>query len=127
MKQDEYKHPVENILRDALDNLKNIVDIGTVVGDVIKTPNGATIIPISKIMLGYVGGGGEYTETKPKQSRAPFATGSGAGLTVHPIGFLIEENDQIRYVKTDRDDMSQVLKMANDFLHIISKETPNEK
>ncbi len=122
MKENEYKHPIENILSEALQNLKSIVDIGTVVGDVIKTPSGATIIPISKVMLGYVGGGGEYTETKPKQSRPPFATGSGAGLSVQPIGFLIEENDVIRYVQTNTtESISKFINVTSDVLRLFKK------
>ena len=115
MKENEYKHPIENILSEALSNLKNIVDIGTVVG--------ATIIPISKIMLGYVGGGGEYSETKPKQTRAPFATGSGAGLSVQPIGFLIEENGVVRYIQTNTtDSLSKLVNVTSDVLRLLKKE-----
>lgn len=54
-------HPIENVLNEALNNLKNIIDINTVVGDAIKTDSGVVIIPISKVSLGYVGGGSEMT------------------------------------------------------------------
>lgn len=112
------KHPIENIMSEALQNLKSIVDISTVVGDAIKTPNGATIVPISKVTLGYIGGGGEYVETKPKKADLPFASGSGAGLNVHPIGFLIEENNSIRYVQTNTtDSLNKIVNIVCDILH----------
>ena len=111
------KHPIENIMSEALQNLKNIVDISTVVGDAIKTPNGTTIVPISKVTLGYIGGGGEYVETKPKRADLPFASGSGAGLNVQPIGFLIEENDEIRYVQTNTtDNLNRLINITCDLL-----------
>lgn len=111
------KHPIENIMSEALQNLKNIVDISTVVGDAIKTPNGTTIVPISKVTLGYIGGGGEYVETRQKKADLPFASGSGAGLNVQPIGFLIEENDEIRYVQTNTtDNLNRLINITSDIL-----------
>lgn len=123
------KHPIENIMSEALQNLKNIVDISTVVGDAIKTPNGTTIVPISKVTLGYIGGGGEYIETKPKRADLPFASGSGAGLNVQPIGFLIEENDEIRYVQTNTtDNLNKLIEITCDILKKIKdKGFNNEK
>jgi len=123
------KHPIENIMSEALQNLKNIVDISTVVGDAIKTPNGTTIVPISKVTLGYIGGGGEYIETKPKKADLPFASGSGAGLNVQPIGFLIEENDEIRYVQTNTtDNLNKLIEITCDILKKIKdKGFNNEK
>lgn len=123
------KHPIENIMSEALQNLKNIVDISTVVGNAIKTPNGTTIVPISKVTLGYVGGGGEFIETKPKKADLPFASGSGAGLNVQPIGFLIEENDTIRYVPTNTvDSITALINVTCDLLKKIKdKGVKNEE
>ena len=123
-----YKHPIEGVVKDTLENLKNIIDISTVVGDAIKTPNGSTIIPISKVTLGYVGGGGEYNNQKIKRITPPFATGSGAGMSVMPIGFLIEDNDSVRYVQTNTtDNLNKIIGLVNDILHKINKEKDNEK
>lgn len=112
----KYTHPIENVIEDTLANLKSIVDISTVVGDAIKTPDGNTIIPVSKVILGYVGGGGEYKDAKSTKINPPFATGSGAGVSVIPIGFLIENNGEIKYVPTEcSDNLTKVLDVATKF------------
>ncbi len=97
---DNNYHPIENVLNETLSNLKNIVDINTVVGEAINTPNGTVIIPISKISLGYVGGGGELSTTPVKKGEYPFATGTGAGVNITPIGFLIQDKEDTRFVQT---------------------------
>ena len=94
-------HPIENVLSDTLSNLKNIVDVNTVVGDAITTPNGSVIIPISKVCVGYVGGGGELSTKPVKRGEYPFATGAGAGLNIVPIGFLIQEENDTRFIQTN--------------------------
>ena len=93
-------HPIENVLSETLSNLKNIVDINTVVGDPIKTPNGTVVIPISRISLGYVGGGGELSTLPVKKGEYPFATGTGAGVNIVPIGFLIQDKEDTRFIQT---------------------------
>ena len=97
---DNNYHPIENVLNETLANLKNIVDINTVVGEAITTPNGTIVIPISKISLGYVGGGGELSTTPVKKGEYPFATGTGAGVNITPIGFLIQDKHDTRFVQT---------------------------
>lgn len=94
-------HPIENVLNETLKNIKNIIDINTVVGDAIQSPNGSVIIPISKISLGYVGGGGELSTTPVKKGEYPFATGTGAGVNIVPIGFLIQENENTKFIQTN--------------------------
>lgn len=94
-------HPIENVLSDTLLNLKKIVDINTVVGETITTANGTVIIPISKVCVGYVGGGGELSTKPVKKGEYPFATGAGAGVNIVPIGFLIQEKEETRFVQTN--------------------------
>lgn len=95
-------HPIESIMGTTMENLREMVDVNTVVGDAVQTPDGSTIIPISKVSFGFVAGGGEY-ETKPQtpaarpiQRRAPFAGGTGAGVSVCPLGFLIVGKGQVK-------------------------------
>lgn len=93
-------HPIENVLNETLSNIKNIIDINTVVGEPINSPNGSVIIPISKISLGYVGGGGELSTLPVKKGEYPFATGTGAGVNITPIGFLIQDDNDTRFIQT---------------------------
>lgn len=86
-------HPIENLMQTTLENIKDMVDVNTVVGEPIEAGNGSTIIPISRVSFGFVAGGGEYdTKHVPLDTTltaAPFAGGSGAGVSVQPVGFLV--------------------------------------
>lgn len=79
--------PVETVTDNAVKNIRSMVDSNTVIGDAITTPDGTTIIPVSKISIGFVSGGSDFaTKQNPKLC---FGGGSGAGLTVTPVSFLI--------------------------------------
>ena len=105
------KHPIEEVITDTLKNIKNIIEIDTIIGTPIKTENNNIVIPVSKVSVGYVGGGGEYYDTKIKKIDHPFALGSGAGMSIEPIGFLIEEKGIVRYVETGN--QSNLYKFVN--------------
>lgn len=98
--EEKQKHPIEEVITDTLKNIKNIVDIDTIVGNPFRTESNNLVIPISKVTIGYLGGGGEYYDTKIKKIDHPFALGSGAGISIDPIGFIVEENGVIRYIDT---------------------------
>lgn len=86
-------HPIQNLMQTTLENIKDMVDVNTVVGEPIESVNGTTIIPISRVSFGFVAGGGEYDGRTPKiengNTVSPFAGGSGAGVSVQPVGFLV--------------------------------------
>ena len=94
---------IEEIMNSAIDKIKNIVDTNTVVGEQIKTPTGF-ILPLTKISIGYVAGGGEYSAGE-KQIKTinsyPFAGGTGSGVSVQPVGFLCVEDGKISLLKLD--------------------------
>lgn len=92
-------HPIENLMSATMESLRDMVDVNTVVGEAISTPDGATVIPISRVSFGFVAGGGEYgapRKTEPGAGEHPFAGGTGAGVTVQPLGFLVTGPDQTR-------------------------------
>ena len=65
-------------------------------GDAVTTPDGSTVIPISKVSFGFVAGGGEYSLPASTLPEAPFAGGTGAGVSVQPMGFLVISQNQVR-------------------------------
>lgn len=91
------KHPIEGIMSATMENIRDMVDVNTVIGDAVTTPDGSTVIPISKVSFGFVAGGGEYS--LPAAAAAPdvpFAGGAGAGVSVQPMGFLVISQNQVR-------------------------------
>ena len=92
------KHPIEGIMTTTMENIREMVDVNTVIGDAVTTPDGSTVIPISRVSFGFVAGGGEYALPQAASSApdVPFAGGAGAGVSVQPMGFLIISQNQVR-------------------------------
>jgi sporulation protein YtfJ len=96
------KHPIENIMSTTMENIRDMVDVNTVIGEPITTQDGSTVIPISRVSFGFVAGGGEYRcPVSPKAldaacERMPFAGGTGAGVTIQPMGFLVTSDSSVR-------------------------------
>ena len=87
--------PISEILNVSLDNLKGLVDSGTVIGDPIVV-DGITIIPISKVSFGFASGGSELPTSKPN---APFGGGAGGGVSITPVGFLTISNGEVKMIQ----------------------------
>jgi len=95
------QHPIDNMMRTTMENIRGMVDVNTVVGSPVTGTQGTTIIPISKVSFGFVAGGGEYSmeDLRSKTLTAdnyPFAGGSGAGVSVQPVGFLVVGEDSVK-------------------------------
>lgn len=97
------KHPIESLMGTSMESIREMVDVNTVVGDPVQTQDGSTIIPISKVSFGFVAGGGEYpcgTMREPTEEM-PFAGGAGAGVSVHPMGFLVCSQSGVRLLSAN--------------------------
>jgi sporulation protein YtfJ len=85
---------IPEIIRSSMENIRSMFDANKIVGDPINTPQGTTIIPISKISVGIAASGFDYNPKKEAQPRPQnFGGGGGTGLTVNPVGFLIVDAD----------------------------------
>jgi len=82
------EHPIRDVMDTAMKNIKEMVDVNTIIGDPITAPDGTLIIPVSKVGFGFASGGSDFT-TKNTTSEPCFAGGSGAGVTITPISFLV--------------------------------------
>jgi sporulation protein YtfJ len=98
--QEQYKHPIEGLMKTAMQSIKEMVDVNTVVGDAVETNDGSVIIPISQVACGFAAGGGEYEtiNSAGRSDEMPFAGGSGAGVSVKPIGFLVVRMNDVRLI-----------------------------
>jgi len=78
-------------MKTTMESIREMVDVNTVVGDAVETPDGTVIVPISRVAFGFAAGGGDYEpeETSERQNGHPFGGGSGAGVSVRPVGFLV--------------------------------------
>ncbi len=90
-------HPVSDMLDNAMGKIRELVDANTVVGEAIHTPEGVTIIPISKISIAFAGGGSDFAAQKTRAEQGyPYGGGSGCGVKVHPVAFLVIRGENVR-------------------------------
>lgn len=90
-------------MKTAMESLKGMVDVNTVVGDPVETQSGDVIVPISRVAFGFATGGGEYAarNTAEENGEFPFAGGSGAGVSVQPVGFLVVGHGSVRMLPVE--------------------------
>ena len=79
-------HPINGLIDSALQNLRNLVDANTIIGQPINAADGTTIIPVSKVSFGFASGGSDLPTTKQGE---PFGGGAGGGVSIQPLGFLV--------------------------------------
>lgn len=95
----ENKHPVNEVMGITMDKLKEMVDVNTVVGTPITTAEGITVVPISKVSVGFVSGGSDFaTKNQPADRKNAFGGGAGAGVSIEPVGFLVIRNEAVKLI-----------------------------
>ena len=87
-----------NMLENTIAKIREMVDVNSVVGDPITTPDGVTIIPVSKISVGLGGGGSDFVSKNANRHENPFGGGVGAGVKVTPVAFLIVKEGSVRMI-----------------------------
>ena len=88
-------HPLPDMMNGTMAKIREMIGANAIVGDPITTPDGMTLIPISKVTFGFAGGGSEYVP-KTAPANNPFGGGTGAGVTITPIAFLICHEGNVR-------------------------------
>ena len=89
-------HKLPNMLDSTIAKIREMVDVNSVVGEPITTADGVTIIPVSKVSVGFGGGGSDFTTKNSTGKDNPFGGGVGAGVKVTPIAFLIVKEGSVR-------------------------------
>ncbi len=83
-----------NMLEATIQKIREMVDVNSVIGDPITTPDGVTIIPVSKVSVGFGGGGSDFVNSKGGEN--PFGGGAGGGVKVTPLCFLVVKDGNVR-------------------------------
>lgn len=90
-------HPLSDMMGTTMEKIRSMVDVNTIIGDPIQTPDGVTIIPVSKVSFGFGSGGSDFVGKHPSVTgQNPFGGGSGAGVTITPVSFLIVKGESVR-------------------------------
>ncbi len=107
----------------ALQNISALIDVNTVVGKPIKTDNNDYIVPVSKVTVGVLVGGGEYGKIGlfSKGNELPYSAGNGAIISMKPCGFLIKEGDGYKMLSVADNPYEKMIEKATDFMAEIKK------
>ncbi len=90
------EHPVQGMLGTAIEKIRSMVDSNTIIGDPIHPDDKTTIIPVSRVTFGFAAGG---SDVGAKASKEMFGGGSGAGVSVTPIAFLVISDGNVRTIQ----------------------------
>ena len=126
------QHPIQGLMTTAMESIKDMVDVNTIVGDAVQAPDGTVIIPISRVCFGFAAGGGEHSSTgkceksddeddeksgSNSSGKFPFAGGSGAGVSINPVAFMVVGQDQIKLMPVNvNSSLEKVLDMLPDLM-----------
>lgn len=99
------EHPIQGLMTTAMENIKDMIEVNTIIGDAVESPDGSIIIPVSKVGFGFAAGGSEFQMNSGGQSDSemelPFGGGSGGGVSITPVAFLIVSRNGIKMVHLD--------------------------
>ncbi|MEA4882194.1 MAG: GerW family sporulation protein [Clostridia bacterium] len=106
-------HPIDGLMKTTLDSIAQMVDVNTILGDPVETPDGNVIMPVSRVTFGFAAGGTDL-DSEPRREQptaqagseagsAQFGGGGGAGISLQPVGFLVVGNSQVRFLPVSGD------------------------
>ncbi|WP_163100201.1 GerW family sporulation protein [Peribacillus alkalitolerans] len=99
-------HPIQGLMNSAMENLKQMIDVNTIIGDPVETPDGSVILTVSKVGFGFAAGGSEFhlnsSENGINHNNHPFGGGSGGGVSITPIAFLVVNSSGVNMLHLDQ-------------------------
>ncbi len=129
MKEFSKNSSIDELIKTSLDRVKVLMETNTIVGEPIKIDEKTTIIPISKASVGFVVGGGEYADKSSRRvaNHFPMAGGSGCGMSVTPVGFIVIIDNNAQFVDVENKTMYQtLLNLANKLIDKINSNKSGE-
>ena len=117
----EKNQKINNLIDSSIHNLDNLADVNTVIGKPITTASGFQVIPFSKVTMGNLSGGGEYGDVKVVKEidALPFAGGSGAGVSMKPMGFLIDDGNSCHILRITDEPIDNLIERAGEIVRDI--------
>ncbi len=117
----EKNQKINNLIDSSIHNLDNLADVNTVIGKPITTASGFQVIPFSKVTMGNLSGGGEYGDVKVVKEidALPFAGGSGAVVSMKPMGFLIDDGNSCHILRITDEPIDNLIERAGEIVRDI--------
>ncbi len=96
------EHPINGLMERAMQSIKDMVDVNTIVGEPVESKDGTVIIPISKVSFGFGAGGSDFGQAASENTNANFGGGSGGGASIEPVAFMVVGQDQIKLMPIEK-------------------------
>ena len=110
---------LSKMIETALENIKKMTDVNTIIGEPVKVAGGSTVVPVSKVSVGFASGGMDYTSKKAPEKAPNFGGGTGSGFTITPIAFLVvDQNGNVSLLNMS--DSNNAAAPKNDLVGTIS-------
>ena len=137
------EHPIEGLMITAMNSIEDMIDVNTIIGEPIEAGGNITIIPISKVSFGFAAGGSEFKgetideykkvdKEEEIQYRLPFGGGSGAGVSINPVAFLVVQDRNVKLLPINHSSaIDKLLDYIPDLMEkvnsVLNKEMQNKK
>ena len=123
------QHPIQGMMATAMQSIKEMVDVNTIVGTPVETKDGTVIIPISKVAFGFAAGGSDIPAKKDFKDENNFGGGSGAGVSIQPVAFLVVSDNQIKLlpVNTSENPLDKIVDYIPDAVEKITNLIKSKK
>lgn len=115
------RHPIGDLMETTMDKIREMVDVNTIVGQPIVTADGITLIPVSKVAFGFGSGGADFQTKQQTAGNTPFGGGSGAGVNITPVAFVIVQNGNVKILNVNPPAASTVDRIVETAPDIIDK------
>ena len=121
-------HPIDGLMSTAMQNIKEMVDVDTIVGAPVETPDGSVIIPISRVGFGFAAGGSEFGK-KENEAEAMFGGGSGGGVSISPVAFMVVGQGQIKLLPIEQanNPIDRILEMVPGLVEKVNEKINQKK
>ena len=121
------EHPIESLMGVTMQKIKEMVDVNTIIGDPITTPDGTVIVPVSKVTYGFASGGSDFPSKKDGKDCC--GGGCGAGITINPVGYLTVSKGEVKMIGVGESDgtLDKAIAMVPDVFDKVSSFFKNDK
>lgn len=130
------QHPIENLMLTAMSSIRDMIDVNTIIGETVESPDGTVIIPVSKVSFGFAAGGSEFNTNKlnkySENQKLPFGGGSGAGVNISPTAFLVVKDGSVKLLNVGANSpldklVDMLPDVASKITSLVEKETDKPK
>ena len=127
------EHPINGLMETAMQSIKDMVDVNTIIGEPVESKDGTIIIPISKVSFGFGAGGSDFGQKSVEKSDSNFGDGSGGGATIEPVAFMVVGKEEIKLMPVEKsssptqDIIDSVPTLLDKVIKLFKKKDPTEE